>query len=92
MQNLINLYYMGHIGNSRIIVAFGLGNLIEGLFVAAVIFGFNATSENEFGKAYGAGNMKHVGVYLNRGKLILSVAMIFCLAAIFNTKLILVAL
>jgi Na+-driven multidrug efflux pump len=67
MQEMVNLYFMGHISNSSYIVAFGLGHLIKELFSTAVIFGFNATTENELGKAVGAGNMKNVGIYLNRG-------------------------
>ena len=89
---IVNLYFMGHQGDSTMIAAIGLGNLIQQLVIGAVVFGFNGTSENELSKAFGAGNMTNCGIYMNRSRLMLAVALSICFLAIWNTKSILIAI
>jgi len=77
---------MGHLGDSSMIAAIGLGNLIQQMLVMGVIFGFNSTCENEMSKAFGAKNLRNLSLYFNRGKLVLTLAFAFIFVAIFNIE------
>jgi Na+-driven multidrug efflux pump len=45
LQQLINLYFAGHLGDSAIIAAIGLGNLIQNCSVEVLIWGLNSSLE-----------------------------------------------
>ena len=77
---------MGHQGDTMMIAAIGLGNMIQQVFVFGVVFGFNGTAENDMSKAYGANNLRNCSIYHNRGKLVLAMSFIFIIIAFLNVE------
>ena len=45
-QQIVNLVFAGHLGNSSMIAAIGLGNLIQNIFIECIIWGLNGSVEN----------------------------------------------
>lgn len=52
--------------------AVGVGNVCCFIFVISILTGLNSAQETLTSQAFGSGNLKLCGVYLNRGRLILT--------------------
>lgn len=74
---LINLKFVGHLGDPALIAAIGLGNMIQNILIEAFISSLNAALENNVSQAFGAKNFTNSGIYLNRG--ILSLLLVYVL-------------
>jgi MATE family multidrug resistance protein len=54
----------------------GMGNMIMNMVGMATVYGMNGAMETLVAQAYGNGNLYMCGVYLNRARLILTIAYI----------------
>ena len=79
----------GHNDGSAFIAGIGLGHLCEQLMGLTLILGMNSALDTLISQAAGAGNMELCGVYLNRGRFVMS-CMFFPLSLLsFNVESIL---
>ena len=46
VQQMVNLYFAGHLGDSSMIAAIGLGNLVQNIFIETIMWSFNSSLEN----------------------------------------------
>jgi len=74
------------------IAGVGLGNTTQNLVALSIVYGLNSTIETLVSQAWGAGEKKLCGVYLNRGRLILSLFFIPIFIILENTESILIYL
>ena len=89
-QQLINLYYAGHLNNSAILAAIGVGNLIQNCVVDTLFRSLNSSLENLVSHAVGAKNMENCGIYLNRGTFMICIGFVFAIVVlIFSEKILL---
>mmetsp|Transcript_5539 Transcript_5539/g.8708 ORF Transcript_5539/g.8708 Transcript_5539/m.8708 type:complete len:173 (-) Transcript_5539:639-1157(-) len=74
------------------LAAIGLGNVIQNVLGLSIVIGLNAAIETLVSQAYGSGNMRLCGEYLNRGRVI-ALGTFFPLSIILlNCKTILIAI
>ena len=66
--------FIGHLEDPVLLAAAGVGNMVLNLFGMAVFYGLNAGLETLVSQAYGAKNLELCGLYLQRGRYILSTA------------------
>ena len=66
----MNLYTAGHMKDPTIMAGIGLGNMTQNLFAVAFIESFNSVIQVLGSQAYGSGNLKLCGIYLNRGRVL----------------------
>jgi MATE family multidrug resistance protein len=62
----------GHLGDSTIVAAVGLGNMYINVFYLAIVIGMNGTISTFVSQAYGAGQLRMCGIYLNRGRIVIA--------------------
>ena len=68
---LINSAFAGQLNDPSKLAAVGVGNVCCFIFVISIMTGLNSAQETLTSQAFGSGNEKICGVYLNRGRLIL---------------------
>ena len=68
---MINLAFIGQLNNPLLLSGVGLGNCIQNMFGTSIGNGFCNAFGTLSAQAKGSGNMKHIGLYLNRARLIL---------------------
>jgi len=65
------MIYAGHLKDEVLIAAFGMANMMCNCFFYSPICGVNSAMETLGSQAAGADNKKLVGVYHNRGRIVL---------------------
>ena len=75
-QQLINLYFAGHLHNERALASIGLANSILSCFILSFFKSIDASLETLVSQAFGSGNHDLCAVYLNRGLLCIIVSFI----------------
>jgi len=70
LQEVMNLYTAGHMPNPTIMAGIGLGNMTQNLFAVAFIESLNSVIQTLGSQAFGSGNLRLCGIYLNRGRLL----------------------
>ena len=71
-QEVTNLIFIGQLNEPAMLAGVGLGNVIMNVLGLSVIFGMNGALETLVSQAYGRGNLQLCGVYLRRGRLIMT--------------------
>ena len=88
-QHLVNMWMVGHLGDTTLLAAIGLGNMIQNCFFIAPIVGMNCAIETLASQTAGSNDIELAGVYLNRGRVVVvSIIAIQCLFGL-NTSTIL---
>ena len=89
-MQLVNTFYVGHLGDSRIMAGVGMGNMLLNVFVFATCQGLNGALESLVSQSYGFKRYEQCGIYLNRGRLIVTAVQIpiFIFLAFSDTLLI----
>jgi len=64
MQNTINLIFVGHLNDPKLLAAVGMGNMLISIIAIAPFLGLNSGLETLVSQGLGAGNYKQCGVYL----------------------------
>mmetsp|Transcript_1809 Transcript_1809/g.2585 ORF Transcript_1809/g.2585 Transcript_1809/m.2585 type:complete len:222 (-) Transcript_1809:1044-1709(-) len=67
----INAALAGRYEDSKALAAVGLGNVYSFIFVISIVSGLNSGQDTLTSQAFGSGNHRLCGVFLNRGALIL---------------------
>lgn len=77
----INYKVVGNLNDTIALAAVGIGNMTINIVAIATIVGMNTALETRVAQAYGAGNLRQCGIYLNRGRIVLLCLLIplFCL-------------
>ena len=83
-QQLTNLYFVGHLNDTKMLVGVGMGNIIINCFIMSIMFGLNGALDTLVPQAYGLLNFKQCGNYLNRGRLAICIYYIISLTLFFN--------
>ena len=92
MTEMINLIVVGHLKNAAMVAGVGMGNATLNLTGQSIILGFNSALDTLISNAAGSKNLELCGVYLNRGRFLMTILFIPISAILFNTKSILVAI
>ena len=85
-MEVINMYFAGHLNDTAMLAGIGLGNMSFNLFAMSFAESFNSSIDVLGSQAYGAGNLRLCGIYLNRGRLISMLIMAPCLLVLMNIK------
>ena len=64
---LTNAAFAGRLGNPAMLAAVGIGNVTCMIFLITMFMGLNAAQDTLTSQAFGSGNLKLCGSYLNRG-------------------------
>lgn len=78
----INTAFVGHTGDSAKLAGVGLGTLYVNIFCQSIILGLNGAVATLVSQAYGGGNIKKCGIYLNRGRVVAIIAFMPILIAL----------
>ena len=76
LTNLIAVIFAGRFDYSISVAVMGLAGTSTRICMMSILVGINAAQETLTSQAFGAGNLRLCGVYLNRGSLILSLLFI----------------
>ena len=82
LVQLVNTYFIGNINDSYLLAGVGMGNMLINVLCFATQQGMNGALESLVSQAYGFNNFRNCGVYLNRGRQIITF-MIIPIAIIF---------
>lgn len=66
---MLNLVFAGHLGDPVFVAAAGLGNMYANITCLLIIYGLNSAIATLCSQAYGSGNMRKCGIYLNKGRI-----------------------
>ena len=67
-----NLAFAGSLNDTTLLAVQGLANTCSTIMVLSIVIGLNSAEETLVSQAFAEGNLKLCGVYLNRGRLILT--------------------
>ena len=89
----LGVFLAGRMDDPAKVAAFGLSYVVSSMMVVSFMYGLNSAQETLSSQAFGFENARLYGIYLNRGRLILTVFFIpFALAAlVFGEKILLAA-
>ena len=79
---VINLAFVGHIGDSSLIAGVWLGNMYFNSTAVAVYVGLNYGAATFVSQSIGHGNLRLAGTYLNRGRLVILLSMLPMMAVL----------
>ena len=81
----INMSFIGHLGDTNKVAGVGLGVLYSNIFCISIILGINSALATFVSQAFGSGNMRKCGIYLNKGRIVtalvflpLAIILLFC--------------
>jgi multidrug resistance protein, MATE family len=66
---MLNLVFAGRLGDPVYVAAAGLGNMYANVTCLLVVIGLNSAISTLVSQAYGAGNLRKCGIYLNKGRI-----------------------
>ena len=92
LQQIINLIFVGHMNDAKLLAGVGMGNLIMSVFGLSIILGLNGALETLISQAYGNRNLELCGIYLNRGRVVLIIISFPIVLVLSNAKTILIFL
>ena len=87
--HFVNIMFSAFLEDKTKIAGIGLGNSILCIFSIYFMFGFLVPLETFTSQAYGAGDIRLCGVYLNRALILYHIALIPIIIILLNTKAIL---
>lgn len=68
LVQLINTYFIGHLGNPVMLAGTGIGNIAVNLLCISIYMGMNVTIETLVREALSTGNLSQCTAQLNRGR------------------------
>lgn len=72
LSTLVSTILVGRMNDPTLLAVVGLANVCHVILILSLLLGLNAAQETLTSQAFGAGNTRLCGVYLNRGRLILT--------------------
>lgn len=76
VQEVVNLAFVGQLNDAAMLAGVGLGNTILNMCGMSIILGLNLALETFVSQSFGQGNLQLCGLYLNRGRFILTILFI----------------
>ena len=73
---VINIIFAGRLNDVAKLAGVGLGTTIDHILCLAILFGLNGALETLVSQAFGSGNIHLCGIYLNRARIINTMAFI----------------
>ena len=73
MIDIINARFTGHLGSENKVAGVGIGIVYINILFLSALWGFNGAISTLVSQAFGAGNLKLCGIYLNRGRIAISI-------------------
>jgi len=67
---------VGHLNDPAKLAGVGMGNMILNVSTLSILMGLNGAADTLVSQSFGADNMRACGVYLNRGRLVLTISFI----------------
>ena len=89
LQETVNIIFLSKLDDSDLLAGLGIGLTMTNLLGLTVIKGINMALETLVSQAAGAGNLELCGVYLNRGRFVMSIIFLFVVFGIFRVESIL---
>jgi MATE family multidrug resistance protein len=86
LVEVMNLIFIGHLNDASMLAGVGMGNMTQNLCGLSIILGFNSTIDTLVSQSAGTGEIKMCGVYLNRGRFVMTVIFVPILFIIMNTE------
>ena len=71
-QDMVDIAFLGHLDNQALIAGVGIANVCVKFMGMIVINGLNNALDTLISQSFGAGNLELCGVYLNRGRFIIT--------------------
>ncbi len=72
----INSAFVGHLGSEEIMAGVGMANMYMNITCLSVLFGINMNLNTVGSQAFGFGDLRMCGVYLNRARIIMTIIFI----------------
>lgn len=69
----INSAFVGHLGAEDIMAGVGMANMYMNITCLSILFGINMTLNTVVSQAFGFGDYRMCGIYLNRARIIVSI-------------------
>lgn len=88
----INYFFVGNLNDTVALAAVGIGNMTINVIAIATIMGMNTALETRVAQAFGAGNLRKCGVFLNRGRIVIISMLLPLFGILYFTEEILVML
>jgi MATE family multidrug resistance protein len=89
---MLNLVFAGRLGDPIYVAAAGLGNMYANVTCLLIIYGLNSAIATLVSQAYGAGNLRKCGIYLNKGRIAVVIFFIPIFAIMFLCERFLLAI
>ena len=89
---LTSIYYVGHLDDAALMAGVGLGNMLTNILCFAITQGLNSALESLISQAYGFGKYRVCGMYLNKGRVIVTTVLIPIALIFFASDSILIAI
>ena len=70
LVEIINVVFIGHLGDKNLVAALGMGNLWINICGVSILHGLNSGVATFVSQSIGQNNLKLCGVYLNRGRVV----------------------
>ena len=86
---VINVVFAGRLGDPAKTAGVGLGTTMNHIFGCCILFGLNRAMDTLISQAYGAGNIALCGVYLNKARVIGTLAFIPVTLILMNCRTVL---
>ena len=83
---MINVIFAGRLNDETKLAGIGLGTTMNHMLGLCIIYGMGGALDTLISQAYGSGNLKLCGVYLNRARVITTLAFIPVTIVLLNTK------
>jgi Na+-driven multidrug efflux pump len=82
--------FLGHLGDQNLVAGIGLGAAYVNIMGMTIIYGFNMAMDTLISQSAGAGNVELCGVYLNRGRFVMSILFVPFFVSCFFVETILI--
>ncbi|CDW74754.1 na+-driven multidrug efflux pump [Stylonychia lemnae] len=82
----MNLIFVGFLGDPTLIAGVGIGTVYLTVFGIITLCGLNTILSTLVSQSYGQGNLKLCGTYLNRGRIVITLAFIPVAIIMLNAK------
>lgn len=74
---VINTFFAGHLGDEKQLAAVGMASMYVNILCNSLILGLNSTLSTLLAQAKGFDNYQLIGVYLNRGRIAMTLLFAF---------------